>query len=34
MITVEQFVDSLKHIENKEGAIYYDNGVFDYFIGI
>ena len=25
MITVEQLVDSLKHIENKEGAIYYDN---------
>lgn len=33
MITVEQLVDSLKHIENKESAIYYDNGVYDYFIG-
>lgn len=33
MITVEQFIDVLKHIKNKEGAIYYNNGVFDYFIG-
>ena len=33
MITVEQFVDVLKHIKNKEGFIYYHNGVFDYFIG-
>lgn len=28
MITVEQFVDVLKHAESKEGIIYYYNDVF------
>lgn len=32
MITVEQFVDVLKHIKNKEGDIYYIDGLHSRYI--